>query len=95
MLMLGKSQDEGVRLDLQKVDGKVGERQYGNYQIQKNGPRLQGKPLTLAEFHLEAGKSFESSAVCDAVKLGMKERDAVWLSAKEETFDPFNNKKKN
>ncbi len=40
MLMLGKSQDEGVRLDLQKVDGKVGERQYGNYQIQKNGSRL-------------------------------------------------------
>ena len=93
MLMSGKSQDKGVRLYLQKVYGKVGERHYGNYQIQKNGPKLQGKPSTLTEFHLEVGKSFEPSAVRDAVNLGMKERDAVWLSAKEQTFNPFNNKK--
>lgn len=45
----------------------------------------------MVEFNLEVGKSFEPSAVRDAVKAGMRERDAVWLSAKERTFDTYNN----
>lgn len=96
ILKSGKLPNEGVRLDIQGVDGNSKERQYCNYQIQKNGKREKGKPSSLAEFHLEMDKSFDASAVRDAVLFGMEKKAAVWLSAKENTTNTnTKNKKKN
>jgi len=78
----GKAAKDGVRIDMQKIDGKTGERQYANLQIQING--IKGQKTTVAEIHLELGKSFKTSQIRDAIKRGMDNRNAVWLSAKDD-----------
>lgn len=74
---------ELVRLDLQQIDGKDGERQYANLQIQLNKGRGSAKETTtLAILHVELDKTFNHGSVWEAFNYGLVHRVGVWLSAK-------------
>jgi len=80
--LAGKKTDI-VRLDYQQIDGKVGERQYANLQIQVNENKISGKgTTTLAILHVELDKDFDHAHFEEAFIFGLEHRVGVWLSAR-------------